>query len=78
MLACDTANDPVPEEEGKIVRPIHCIGIPAIGMWLLDGADYEALGEHCARLNRWEFMFVIAPLKLNGASASPVNAIAIL
>lgn len=78
VLACDTANDPVPEEEGHMVRPIHCIGIPAMGLWLLDGADYEELAKQCARLNRWEFMFTIAPLRLNGASASPVNPIAML
>ena len=74
----DTANDWIPKPETQITRPIHCIGIPGIGMWLIDGADYEELGEHCARLNRWEFMLVIPPLKLNGGTASPVNPIAIL
>ena len=78
VLACDTANDWIPKPETQITRPIHCIGIPGIGMWLIDGADYEELGEHCARLNRWEFMLVIPPLKLNGGTASPVNPIAIL
>lgn len=61
-----------------MTRPIHCIGIPAIGLWLLDGADYEDLSERCERLGRWEFMFVIQPLKLNGCTASPVNPIAML
>lgn len=78
LPACDTANDPMPEEADHMVRPVHCIGIPGIGLWLLDGADYEELSTHCARLNRWEFMFVISPLKLNGASTSPVNPTAIL
>ncbi len=78
LLACDTANDWVPKEEGRILRPIHCIGIAGMGLWLVDGADYEALSDNCARLNRWEFLFTIAPLKLNGASASPVNPIALL
>ena len=78
LLACDTANDPIPADPGHMLRPIHCIGIPAMGLWLIDGADYEELAQHCARLNRWEFLFVIPPLKLNGASGSPVNPIAIL
>lgn len=78
LLACDTANDPVPAEPGEMSRPIHCIGIPAIGLWLLDGADYEDVSAHCLRLNRWEFMFVIPPLKINGGSASLVNPIAVL
>lgn len=46
--------------------------------WLLDGADYVALGAQCAALNRWEFLFTISPLKLNGCTASPVNPIAML
>lgn len=78
LLACDTANDWVPKEEPRIMRPIHCIGIAAMGLWLIDGADYEAVSEQCARLNRWEFLMVISPLKLNNASASPVNPVALL
>lgn len=78
LLACDTANDWVPKPEEHILRPIHCIGIAAMGLWLIDGGDYEALSDQCARLNRWEFLMVISPLKLNNSSASPVNPIAIL
>lgn len=78
VLACDTANDWIPKPRDLMARPIHSVGIPGMGMWLMDGGDYEELGEHCSRLNRWEFMFVISPLKLNGGTASPVNPIAIL
>ena len=78
VLACDTANDWIPKPRTLMTRPIHSIGIPGMGMWLMDGADYEELGERCAQLNRWEFMFTIAPLKLNGGTASPVNPIAVL
>lgn len=78
LLACDTANDVFPPDPGALERPVHSIGIPAMGLWLLDGADYEALTEELKRLDRWEFLFVIPPLRLNGATASPVNSIAIL
>ncbi len=78
VLACDTANDWIPKREGMMARPIHCVSIPSIGMWLIDGADYEELAPHLARLNRWEYLLVIPPLKLNGGTASPVNPIAIL
>jgi kynurenine formamidase len=78
VLACDTANDWIPKKEGMMTRPIHSVGIPGIGMWLIDGADYEELGEHCERLGRWEYLFVIPPLKLNNSTASPVNPIAVL
>ena len=78
LLACDTANDWVPKPEHQILRPIHCIGIAGMGLWLIDGANYEEVSDHCARVNRWEFLMTVAPLKLNNASASPVNPIAIL
>lgn len=78
LLACDTANDVFPPDPGDLERPVHSIAIPAIGMWLLDGADYEELAPECERLGRWEFLFTISPLKLRGSTGSPVNPIAFL
>ena len=78
LLACDTANDVFPPDPGLLERPVHSIGIPAMGMWLLDGADYENLAEQCAKLNRWDFLYTISPLQLRGSTASPVNPIAFL
>ncbi|TDC52786.1 cyclase family protein [Jiangella ureilytica] len=78
ILACDTANDWVPSVKGRLDRPVHGIGIPAIGLWLLDGADYEKVSAECSRLNRWEFFLALAPLKLGACTASPVNPIAVL
>ena len=37
-------------------------------------ADLEALKSTCDRLRRWEFMFQLAPLRLVGATGSPVIA----
>jgi kynurenine formamidase len=31
----------------------------------------------CRRLRRWEFMFVVAPLRFHHATGSPVNPLAI-
>ncbi|TDC52775.1 cyclase family protein [Jiangella ureilytica] len=78
LLACDTACDVFPPDKGHMARPIHCIGIPAMGLWLLDGADYEELAAACAAEPRWEFQFTVAPLRLEGCTASPVNPIAVL
>ena len=43
------------------------------------GARYthEDLAANCARLGRWQFQLVIAPLKLQNGTGSPVNPIAI-
>jgi hypothetical protein len=57
--------------------PIHNVAIPGMGLHLLDNANFEELAETCARLDRWEFMLTIAPLKLLRGTASPVNPIAL-
>ena len=43
----------------------------------LDSLDLEALSAACAERNRWTFMFVIAPLRIEGGTGSPVNPIAV-
>jgi kynurenine formamidase len=57
--------------------PIHIVGIFALGLWLIDNCNHEALAETCARLNRWTFQTVIGPLPLKYGTASPVNPLAI-
>ena len=46
-------------------------------MPIIDDLDPEALAEMCARLRRWEFMLVVAPLRVPNGTGSPVNPIAI-
>jgi kynurenine formamidase len=48
-----------------------------MGMPLVDNCDLEALAATCADLGRWEFQFVLAPLRVEGGSGSPVNPLAI-
>ena len=62
---------------GLRVNPIHRFAIVARGMNLLDNIDMDAAAEVAARLDRWEFMLVIAPLRVPGGTGSPVNPIAI-
>lgn len=79
VLACDTANDVMPTQYPGlgINGAIHGIGMGALGLWLLDNPTLEELAETCAGLNRWEFQAVLAPLKLERATGSPVNPLAI-
>ena len=58
-------------------QPIHKFALVARGMHLFDGLDMEAVAATAARLNRWEFMFVAAPIRVPGGSGAPVNPIAI-
>ena len=48
-----------------------------MGVDLFDNQDLEAVAETAARLNRWEFMVVAAPLAVEGGTGSPVNVLAI-
>jgi kynurenine formamidase len=76
VLGADTGNDVSPPQYPAIGLPVHGVGMGAMGMWILDNPDYEELAETCARLGRWEFLAVIAPLKLANGTGSPVNPLA--
>jgi kynurenine formamidase len=78
VLGADTGNDVMPAQYPGIGLPIHGVGMGAMGLWILDNPDYEELAETCARLGRWEFQAVIAPLKLANATGSPANPLALL
>jgi kynurenine formamidase len=76
MIACDTAQDAQPSGYKTLRGPIHAIGIVAMGLWLVDNCDLEALSQTCDELGRHEFLFTLAPLRWIGATGSPANPIA--
>lgn|SRR5262245_785335 len=70
------------DQDGGSVVPgfpnaVHRIAIAALGMHVLDNLDLEAASDVAARLNRWEFMLVVAPIRIKGGTGSPVNPMAI-
>ena len=79
--AADVGVIPGCTNEGPVTtmcwQPIHKFVLVARGMHLFDGLDMEALAATAARLKRWEFMFVAAPIRVPGGSGAPVNPIAI-
>jgi kynurenine formamidase len=77
VMGCDTGNDVMPSQYPDLGLPVHAVGMGAIGLWILDNPDYEALAETCARLGRWEFQVIIVPLKLANGTGSPVNPLAL-
>lgn len=77
LLGADSVHEAPNSVPGLRVNPIHRFAIVARGMNLLDNIDLDAAAETAARLNRWEFMLVIAPLRVPGGTGSPVNPIAI-
>ena len=77
FLGSDGVSDVIPSQVEEVGLPVHLLTIVAMGVDLFDNQDLEALAETAARLNRWEFMLVAAPLAVEGGSGSPLNALAI-
>jgi kynurenine formamidase len=78
VLGCDGVSDVTPSGmEGGMGLPIHMIAIPAMGVHLIDNMGLDELAATCDRLDRYEFMLTLAPLKLLKGTASPVNPIAL-
>ena len=62
--------------EYTIPHTMHAI-LYAYGVALLDNALLEPLARACVEEDRYEFMFVMCPLKIIGGTGSPVNPIAV-
>ena len=79
VLGCDAVSDLIPNGYGgELSMPIHVGTLVMMGIHLIDNADLEALSAACARHNRYEFLFAMAPLILERGTASPVNPLAVL
>jgi kynurenine formamidase len=77
MLGTDTHNDVTPPPYPRIGNALHVVALVWMGLWLIDNGNLEELAQACAARRRWEFLLTIAPLRLLGATGSPVNPIAV-
>lgn len=79
VIGNDGGQDAMPSgyQRDGLAMPIHTIGITAMGLWLLDNLDLEPLADACEQRQRWSFFLHLAPLRLAGATGSPLNPIAI-
>jgi len=59
-----------------VAIPIHTFTIVALGLNLLDNLALDEVAATADRLKRWEFMLVVAPLRMENGAGSPVNVIA--
>jgi len=78
VLGSDGVSDVMPSRVDAVPMPIHTVAIVAMGIHLLDNLDLDALSTACTTAGRWSFLLAVAPLVLNGGTASPVNPIAVL
>lgn len=77
MIGADTAQDATPSGYTAIPLPVHAVGIVGMGLWLIDNCNLEALAQTCERLGRWEFQFILSPLRFIGGTGSPANPLAV-
>jgi kynurenine formamidase len=78
VLSSDSDSDVHPPVPGfkRWTEPVHMIGIPYMGLTLLDQAELDELAKACAEENRWAFFVTIAPWRFKGATGSIVNPLA--
>jgi kynurenine formamidase len=76
-LGSDGNNDTAPSTTEGIGFPIHVLAHNAMGIHLLDYLQFEGLVQQCDAAQRWDFLFVAAPLRVVGGTGSPLNPIAI-
>ncbi|WP_282696631.1 cyclase family protein [Streptomyces sp. CC208A] len=77
-LGGDGNNDTAPSVVPDVAFPAHVLAIHALGIHLMDYLRFEDLAPACAEAGRWSFLCVVAPLRLPGATGSPVNPVAVL
>jgi kynurenine formamidase len=53
------------------------LGIPLLGLCLIDNVYPERLVTACAEENRYEFLFTVMPLRIAGSTGSPCQPVAI-
>jgi kynurenine formamidase len=77
-LGSDGNNDTAPSTTEGVAFPMHVLALNAMGVHLLDYLQFEDLVRECENAERWEFLFVAAPLRIERGTGSPLNPVAIL
>lgn len=67
----------LPSLSPEMSHPLHQVGQVSMGLCTLDIPDMERLAAAATKYAANTFLVVIAPLRVKGASGSPVNPIAV-
>src|SRR5581483_11414723 len=73
VLASDLAADVMPSGVDEFRLPVHWVTIYSMGVVIIDNCDLEKLGDYTAAHKRWDFLFTVAPLAVEGGTGAPVN-----
>jgi kynurenine formamidase len=78
FIGDDGPNDVSPTGLPPAIRnPLHKLALVAMGVSIFDNLDFERAIEQARRLNRYEFLFSAAPLRIALGTGSPLNPLAI-
>ncbi len=77
LLGSDGDNDAHPIDFERWSSPFHTIGIPYLGLPLIDNANLEELSQFCKREKRYEFFVTINAWRIKGTTSCPINPVAI-
>ena len=78
FIGGDGPNDVVPSGLPQAIgTPLHRLALVAMGVSIFDNLDFERAADQAKRLNRYEFLFVAAPLRIDKGTGSPLNPLAI-
>src|SRR6266446_2067292 len=78
FIAGDGPNDVIPTGLPPTApNPLHRLALVAMGVDIFDNLDFERAVEQARRLNRYEFLFTAAPLRIEKGTGSPLNPLAI-
>jgi kynurenine formamidase len=77
VLGADGDSDARPSPVDEMLSPIHALTLNLMGVHLLDNLQLEDLAAACAEEHRWEFLCVVAPLRVPRGTGSPINPIAV-
>jgi kynurenine formamidase len=78
FIGHDGPNDVSPTGFPQTVGlPLHQLALVVMGVSIFDNLDFEGTAEEAKRLNRYEFLFMAAPLRIDKGMGSPLNPLAI-
>lgn len=77
VIGSDGISDVMPSNVAGLFNPLHELVIVRLGMPIFDNLDLDALAREAQQRGRWEFLFVAAPLRVQGGTGSPLNPLAI-
>jgi kynurenine formamidase len=78
FIGCDGPNDVTPTGlPATIAIPLHKLALASMGVSIFDNLDFARAVEQAKRLNRYEFLFTAAPLRIDKGTGSPLNPLAI-